>query len=444
MPDERALFFWPLVRSFMSKDVLAYAIDFGTTNSLVAAASRDRTYEPLPIDAGAVDPTVLRSILFFPDDSRSIACGSEAIRACMESGMRGRFVRSVKRFLPVASFTDTRIWNRRFALEELVAIILRNLRERANHALGADVRAAVIGRPARFSDDPVLDRLAGERLERAARLAGFERIALCEEPVAAALDCADQRVETELVAVADLGGGTSDFTVGRLGGGHFDALAVGGIAVAGDALDGALMREEIAPHFGARVTYRMPFGDNVLRFPKPLLEKLCSPAELSLLDRREVLDFLRTIKSFALCEMDRECMDRLLCLVEDRLGFQLFEAVDAVKRRLSGEAQARFAFDYPGIDIEQWVQRTDFEKAASSSVDRIAARFEATLGDARVSRNELDRVYFTGGTAKVPAVIAAIGAGIDPARLTHVSTFHSVIQGLAERARSLVQEGFAG
>src|SRR5438445_12228217 len=92
---------------------LAYAIDFGTTNSLVAAASADRTYEPLAIDEGAPDPTVLRSILFFSDDTRAVTCGSAALRACVESGMRGRFVRSVKRFLPMASFTETRIWNRR-------------------------------------------------------------------------------------------------------------------------------------------------------------------------------------------------------------------------------------------------------------------------------------------------------------------------------------------
>jgi hypothetical chaperone protein len=427
----------------MNSEMLAYAIDFGTTNSLVAAATAERTFEPLPIDPEAPDPTVLRSILFFSDDTRAVTCGSAALRACVESGMRGRFVRSVKRFLPVASFTETRIWNRRFALEELVAILLRNLREGANRALGADVRTAVIGRPARFADDPHADELARARLERAAHLAGFETIALCEEPVAAALDCAEQESRTELVAVADLGGGTSDFTVARLGGGHLETLSVGGIAVAGDALDGALMRDRISPHFGANVTYKMPFGDNVLRFPKPLLEKLCSPAELSLLDRREVLEFLRTIKSFSLSADDRACMDRLLCLVEDRLGFQLFEVIDDVKRRLSTDDDADFVFAYPGIEIADRVMRTDFELAASTSIRRVAERFETTLGEARVSRSDLDRVYFTGGTARVPAMVAALGSGVDPGRLTHVSTFHSVIQGLAERARTLLREGFA-
>jgi hypothetical chaperone protein len=201
------------------------------------------------------------------------------------------------------------------------------------------------------------------------------------------------------------------------------------------------MREQIAQHFGARVAYRMPFGENVLGFPKPLLEKLCSPAELSLLDRREVLEFLRTIKSFALGEGDRECMDRLLCLVEDRLGFQIFEAIDATKRKLSSEAEASFVFAYPGIDLEQKVRREDFETAAAPSIRRIVERLEQTLQAAKVQKEQLDRIYFTGGTAMVPAVVAALAASVGPTKTSHVSTFHSVIQGLAERARSLVRDG---
>jgi hypothetical chaperone protein len=420
----------------------AYAIDFGTTNSLIAAANSERVWSPLAVDANGGDETVLRSVLFFPDDHGAVACGSRALAACVESGMRGRLIRSIKRFLPVASFSETRIGSRRYSLEELVAILLRNLRERANHLLSADVRGAVIGCPARFSDEPGADELARERLHRAAILAGFDRVALCEEPIAAALDCAEGSSRSELCAVADLGGGTSDFTVTRLGQGKSEVLSVGGVAVAGDALDGCLMRDQVAPHFGSRVSYRLPFGENVLNFPKPLLEKLCSPAELSLLDRRDVLEFLRTVRSFSLGDDDRERMDRLLCLVEDRLGFQIFEALDLTKRALSSAVTATFEFSYPGIEISEAVSRAAFERASASAVSRIAERFEATLRAASVTRAELDRVYFTGGTAQVPAVVSAIAAGIDAGKLQHVSTFHAVIQGLSEHARKLSQQGF--
>lgn len=420
---------------------VAYAIDFGTTNSLIAAAGRDRVWAPLPVDSAAADPTVLRSVLFFSDDDASFECGARALRASTESGMRGRLIRSIKRFLPMESFTETRIGARRYSLEELIAILLRNLRERANGLLGVDVRAAVLGCPARFSDDPKAHELALVRLRGAAALAGFEHVALCEEPVAAALDCAHENDRSELVVVLDLGGGTSDFTVARLGGGRTDVLSVGGVAVAGDALDGALMRTCVAPHFGSTVTYRRAFGDNVLSFPRPLLEKLCSPAELCLLDRRDTLAFLREIRSSALGPEDKERMDRLLCLVEDRLGFRIFESIDKTKRGLSDREEAPFEFDYPTVELSFPISRDRFEAAASRPLEQILGRLDETLSAAGIPVDQVDRVYCTGGTARVPALVAAVAARFGADKVRHVSTFHAVIQGLSERARSLVAEG---
>jgi hypothetical chaperone protein len=423
---------------------LAYAIDFGTTNSLIAAASADRVWEPLAVEPEGADPTVLRSVLFFSDDSAAFECGARALRASVESGARGRLIRSIKRFLPVESFVETRIGTRRYALEELVAILLRNLRERANAVVGADVQSAVLGCPARFSDEPGAHELALSRLERAAKLAGFTEVALCEEPVAAALDCAHQTERDELVAVLDLGGGTSDFTVARLGSGRAEVLSVGGVAVAGDALDGSMMRSSIAPHFGANVTYRRQFGENVLGFPRPLLEKLCSPAELCLLDRRDTLSFLREIRSSSLGDADRLCMDRLLCLVEDRLGFRMFEAIDATKRALSDEDAAPFHFDYPSIELSFPIQRAGFEAAIAPALERILSRLDETLATAGVSAADVDRVYCTGGTARVPAFLRAVSDRFGAEKVRHMSTFHAVIQGLGERARSLVAAGKLG
>lgn len=423
---------------------VAYAIDFGTTNSLIAAASAERVWEPLAIDPEGADPTVLRSVLFFSDDTAAFECGARALRASVESGARGRLIRSIKRFLPVESFIETRLGTRRYALEELIAILLRNLRERANASVGADVRSAVLGCPARFSDDAGAHELALARLEQAAKLAGFTEVALCEEPVAAALDCAHQTDRQELVVVLDLGGGTSDFTVARLGAGRTEVLSVGGVAIAGDALDGSLMRTSIAPHFGAKVTYRRQFSENVLGFPRPLLEKLCSPAELCLLDRRDTLSFLREIRSSSLGDADRLCMDRLLCLVEDRLGFRIFESIDATKRALSDADAAPFLFDYPSIELDFPIARAGFETAIAPALERILTRIDETLAAAGISAPEVDRVYCTGGTARVPAFLRAVSARFGAEKVRQASTFHAVIQGLGERARSLVAEGKLG
>src|SRR4051812_22111571 len=81
-----------------------YAIDFGTSNSLLAAASRTDTHPPIALDPRAADPSVFRSILFFSEES-VWSFGAGALADYVEQGMRGRFIRSVKRFLPMATFS---------------------------------------------------------------------------------------------------------------------------------------------------------------------------------------------------------------------------------------------------------------------------------------------------------------------------------------------------
>jgi len=171
----------------MTAPPTVYAIDFGTSNSLLAAANADDVFAPIRLDEGAADPTVLRSILYFPDRGQAFL-GEEALRRYAEDGLEGRLLRSLKRHLPSRSFHGTVIRGRLMVIEDLVAVIVRAMRERANVHFGADVRRVVLGRPARFSSDDADDDLAQERLARAAQRAGFDEIHFLPEPVAAARD----------------------------------------------------------------------------------------------------------------------------------------------------------------------------------------------------------------------------------------------------------------
>src|SRR5688572_4221435 len=198
-----------------------YAIDFGTSNSLVAAASRSQSHPPIPLDPSADDPSLLRSILFFPEargpEGAQPRLGKAAIEAYVASGSRGRLVRSLKRFLPMRGFTRTTINSRTYSLEELIAIVLRALRERADRYFGARVTRALLGRPARFAASAEEDAFAEERLRRAALIAGFTQVEFCPEPVAAARDFAGELVRDTLLLVGDFGGGTSDYSLVMMG-----------------------------------------------------------------------------------------------------------------------------------------------------------------------------------------------------------------------------------
>ena len=422
----------------MSDKPTIFAIDFGTSNSLLSAAAPGRVFEPAPLDPHADDPTVLRSVLYFAPSEQ--AFGASAVRRLVANGFEGRLIRSIKRHLPSRAFSATRIGTRTVTLEELIATLLRVMRQRACEHFEADVTRAVLGRPARFSNDDEEDALAEVRLGRAAALAGFTEVTFCPEPVAAAYDFAGDLTEPRLVLVIDLGGGTSDFTLVRMQASRFapeDVLAVGGVAVAGDAMDGALVRAVVADELGAKAPYRVPFGGNVLTMPNDLIDLLCSPADLTLVDRPKILRRLREMRAGLIDRSQDDKLEKYEVIVEDGVGFELYEAVERVKRALSDAPTAQLSLAYPGAELAREVEAGELERAADRPLTRILAALDDTLARGGVRPEEVEIACLTGGTSRMPLVQRALAERLPGAKVRRLRSFHSVVQGLARRAAEI-------
>ncbi|HEX5656525.1 MAG TPA: Hsp70 family protein [Polyangiales bacterium] len=415
-----------------------FAIDFGTSNSLLAAAAPGRVFAPAPIDPGADDPTVLRSVLYFAPDEQ--AFGNAAVRRLVANGLEGRLIRSIKRHLPSRAFSATQIGSRKVTIEQLVATILRAMRERACQHFETDVTRVVLGRPARFSNLDDEDQLAEQRLKDAALLAGFADVSFCPEPVAAAYDFAADLEEPKLVLVIDLGGGTSDYTLVRMSKSGFqpeDVLAVGGVAVAGDALDGALVRAVVARELGSEAPYRVPFGSNELTMPQDMIDLLSSPADLTLSDRARTLRRLTEMKRGLLDRAHEPLLEKFEVIVEDGVGFELYEAVERCKRGLSEDATSPLTLHYPGAELAREVQRSEFIQAAQRPLGRVVEALERTLVLGGVRGEDVQIACLTGGTSRVPIVREALTALLPNAQQRTLRSFHSVVQGLARRAQEL-------
>ena len=419
--------------------MLVYAIDFGTSNSLLAAANSDQVFAPIPLDPHAIDPTILRSILYFPH-MKECFYGAEAISEFVNRDLQGRLIRSIKKFLPNRSFIGTWVENRPLNLEDIIGIFLKEMRRRGNEHFQEDVDHVVLGRPARFSEDPADDQFAQYRLEKAAKIAGFKHIEFCPEPIAAAREFKTQITEPQTVLVADFGGGTSDYTVLRMSPKAYqdsDVLAIGGVALAGDSLDGAVMRNRISPHFGSKVQYKVPFGSNILEMPIHLMEKICSPADISVLRERDTLAFFDNIKKWSLSGDDRKKMDQLFSLIHDNLGFSVFEEIERCKRKLSEMDAAPFDFEYPGIDIHESVAKKEFDSYVEPQVDKILAALDETVKRAQIRHSDIDIVYCTGGTARAPIIKEQLSRRFGADKILQRNYFHSIVQGLSERAREM-------
>jgi hypothetical chaperone protein len=199
----------------------AVGIDFGTTNCAVAVV-RDGVVETARF---GVERTleVFRSVLYFDGvqtrGRKKPLAGPAAIDAYLIREVPGRLIQSLKSFLSSALFRETWVGSERYSVEDLTTVMALSLREEAEKQFGDLGKRVVLGRPVRFvgADTKEADALAVERLEQAFRRAGFDKIQFEYEPMGAAYFYESTLDHEENIVIADFGGGTSDFSLLRVG-----------------------------------------------------------------------------------------------------------------------------------------------------------------------------------------------------------------------------------
>ncbi|MEZ4403251.1 MAG: Hsp70 family protein [Kofleriaceae bacterium] len=418
----------------MPPSSVALGLDFGTTNSALAICDGDGPARvlPLPGRAGAT-ASYWRTVLCFEpatdDGPMRVTAGAPAIERYAASEGVARFLQSIKSHLAAASFVDTRIFGRRFKVEELIATYLRALREAAPIELG---RRVVCGRPVRYwgADGQADDDRAIARMRAALALAGFDDVTFAAEPIAAAHAYAARLDRAERVLIADFGGGTSDFSVVEVGPGTAEVLAVSGVALAGDAFDARIIDEVVAPALGKGSRYQVEFGAEA-QVPSWIYNRLRRWHHLSMLKSPDTTALLTRIVDGA---GDPAGIDRLVRLIDDDLGLPLHGAVERTKLALTSAAATRFDFARPGVAIAGPVARADFDGWIAPELVAIDEAIDEALATAGLPEAGIDRVFATGGSSLVPAVRARLAARFGAARLVGGEELTSVAAGLAEMA----------
>ena len=416
-------------------------IDFGTTNTALALAEGDGQGDvglaDLPVTASggeAATAKTWRTVLHFDPDAPPLA-GAPAIARYVQNEGQGRLIQSIKSHLASASFTRTMIGGRFWTLETLIATYLKQLRGAVKRPLPA---RAVVGRPVRYwgADDADDDARAVGRMRAALAEAGFTEVVFELEPIAAALRYAARLDHEELILVADFGGGTSDFSLLRVGprlapGDAGVILATGGIALGGDSFDARIIDALVAPALGRETTYRDAFGA-MTPVPHWLFLRLRRWHHLSFLKEASTLELLDHIHHGS-SEPGR--IARLVRLVEDDLGLPLHQAVERCKVTLSGREEAELV--QPQLDLAARATRTAFGRWVTPELDDIDAVVSDVLSRAGVNAADVDTVFATGGSALVPAVRGRLAARFGEAKLAGGEELTSVAWGLAARARQL-------
>lgn len=411
-----------------------YAIDFGTSNSLLSHIDADGVSKLIPMD---YDGDVMLKSLIYTPTQREWYFGKDAIRMREENDGEGRFFRSIKKFLAESNFKGTEVHGQMMPIEKLVSTFLKHMKKQADKATGKDVRNVILGRPARYSLSDEKDQLAQDRMLAAAKLAGFDKVLFCPEPLAAGLNIAKSEKE-EIVMIADFGGGTSDFTVLKVHNQKYspeDVLGMSGVFLAGDALDGRAMKDFISKHFGSRIEYQIPFNDALLKFPKKLMNILCSPAHISVLRERQTWDFLKEIQTYSINDEYKRQLDQLFVLVEEQLAYPIYREIEKTKIDLSSSEIGHFSFIHPGIKIQEEISQESYKESIFEVVNKIKDSMLGSFKQNNLSPENIERVYITGGTGQSPYIQEMLKDVFGAKKISRGEVFQSVISGLAEFAK---------
>lgn len=429
------------------------AIDFGTSNSAIVIPDALSATGMRLVELEAGQTTMPTAVFYFVEgpetDGPPRAFGRAAVAAYVD-GLDGRLMRSMKSVLG-SSLVDqtTDVGGGRGARYlDIVAGYLRHLKRRAEAGCdGRPITRAVLGRPVFFvDDDPVRDAHAERALEAAARQIGFEEVHFQYEPIAAAFDFERSARAEQIVLVADIGGGTSDFSVVRVGPAQAaklerkgDILANHGVHVAGTDFDRRVELARVLPEYGYRaIGPAQPGGGARREVPSGVYFDLATWHLINTVYNPGRVAELRSMRRFY---GDPRHHDRLMIVVEERLGHELAARAEQAKIEVAEGGATRIDLGHTERGLAVAMSERDATEAIADDIARIVETARRTVQQAGLAPDDIDALYLTGGSTGLRLLASRLAGAFAGAELVRGDRFASVATGLGLHARRLFGAG---
>src|SRR6202030_3957715 len=322
--------------------------------------------------------------IFYEADG-AVLIGRRAIETYVE-GVPGRLMRSLKSVLGTSLIDETtRLGRERTSFRNVIAYYLGAVKRRAEQAMGRELREVVHGRPVHFVDNaPDADRKAEPTLQEIAREIGFDEVTFQFEPIAAALDYERQISTEEVALIADIGGGTSDFSIVRLGPQRHgradraaDILANDGVRIGGTDFDRQLSLGVVMPLFGFGSAMKRPGLD----VPSSYFHDLATWSNINRMYEPRVIADIRQVRNDA---SETALLDRLVRVVDEQRGHTLAMEVEAAKIALSDTRQADIPLEWVAPGLSAAIGRSDLVNHTRQLAERIGARIQVCLAAAQL------------------------------------------------------------
>ncbi|MBF6629696.1 MAG: Hsp70 family protein [Comamonas sp.] len=404
-------------------------IDFGTSNSAMSWRTQGQTAQLLPLEgcAGAM-PTAL----FFNYEDGTTHYGRDAMKQYL-AGEEGRLMRSLKSLLGSSLLQDkTAVHGKLVSYQDVIAMFLKHLAQQAQQHMGGMPERVVLGRPVHFVDgNPERDALAQSALEAAAHTAGFKEVAFQLEPIAAALDYEQRLTQASCILVVDIGGGTSDFTVVRLGPQYAgkldrtqDILATTGVHIGGTDFDYKLNVAEVQPLLG--LGHIGPSGREV---PSRTFYDLST---WHLIQWLYTAKSMREVAALRNDFSDRNLHARLMRVLEEQAGHRLADAVEQAKIGASSTA-ATALMDLGWVEsgLAAQISPQGLEQHLQALLAEVVTCAEECVTMAGLRKEQITALYLTGGSSALQTLRDALKVAFPTTPQVAGDLFGGVASGLA-------------
>ena len=408
--------------------MITSAIDFGTTNS-VAGINKNHLSQMISLGNNSLET---KSVLFYSFEDKNFYIGDDAINE-LKNDVKGRYIQSLKSFLGYKDNIETTLGTDTYSLENLISIILRRFKNKMEKEVLETIDNIVLGRPVRFNDsDDILDKKAEKKLKLAAKEAGFKEIIFQYEPIAAALSYEETISKEELILVADIGGGTTDYSVIKVSKTNKnkidrkdDILSNHGVYVGGNNFDSEIIKNVISPHLGKGSTYNSMGKE--MEVGADLYFDL---SEWHLFQRMFDKKVLYRIEKLIIMSREKYKIERLQELIKNNLYFDFSQKIINSKIELSSNNFSKINMNIFSDSFMVNLERKKFEESISQHTLKIEKSLKEALLLANVTSNQIDKVFLTGGSTLVPSVKNIYTKYFSEDKIIHTDVFTSVGYGL--------------
>ena len=403
-------------------------IDFGTSNSAMAWAPPQGKAQLIALEGNAL---AMPTAVFYNAEEGSTHFGREAVTHYLE-GTEGRLMRSLKSLLGSPLLMETTVINNQLVnFSDIITTYLAELRKRATQHLGTAPTRVVMGRPVHFVDDDAeRDAQAESSLRQAAEAVGFKDISFQFEPLAAALDYERRLTHETTVLVADIGGGTSDFTVVRLGPALMhkpnradDVLATTGVHIGGTDFDQKLSLGQVMPLLGYG-----HFGPDSREVPNRVFFDLST---WHLINWQYQPKAMAQAKALQTNYTDVRLHNRLMCVLTERYGHHMAHDVEQAKIRCSQtDGDTRIDLSYVETNLTSTLGSTGLHTHLAHLLANTVACARDCVQRAGLINGKPDAIYLTGGSSALRTFQEALQAEFAGVPLVEGDLFGGVASGL--------------